>query len=133
MRSTPASATTRTTCSWCHNPAKTSSGWSVDSTAFVHAIHASAKRTVPYNWHAVSATEGFFDVTFPGILNDCQTCHLPGTFDFSATPGQALSSAPASYGRPGNLHRLDLLSPYVAVGPNYGNGFSLQRNHRRHD
>ena len=33
-----------TTCSWCHNPNKTSSGWAVDSTAFVHAIHASAKR-----------------------------------------------------------------------------------------
>ena len=59
---------------------------------FVHAIHASAKRQTPYNWHAVSPTEGFFDVTFPGILNDCQTCHLPGTFDFSATPSAALSS-----------------------------------------
>ena len=33
-----------TTCSWCHNPNKTSSGWSADSTSFVHAIHASAKR-----------------------------------------------------------------------------------------
>ncbi len=25
------------------------------------------------------------EITYPGILNDCQTCHLPGTFDFSAT------------------------------------------------
>ena len=95
-----------TTCSWCHNPAKTSSGWAVDSTAFVHAIHASAKRTVPYNWHAVSSTDGFFDVTFPGILNDCQTCHLPGTFDFSATPADGTQQPPASHGRYGNLQRL---------------------------
>jgi OmcA/MtrC family decaheme c-type cytochrome len=41
-----------TTCAWCHRPNQTSSGWSADSTSFVHAIHASAKRTVPYNWHA---------------------------------------------------------------------------------
>ena len=32
-----------TTCSWCHTPNRTSSGWSADSTAFVHAIHAAAK------------------------------------------------------------------------------------------
>ncbi len=74
-----------TTCSWCHTPNRTSSGWSADSTSFVHAIHASAKRQVPFNWHAVSATKGFFKTTYPGILNDCLTCHLPGTFDFSAT------------------------------------------------
>ncbi len=29
-----------TTCSWCHTPNRTSSGWSADSTSFVHAIHA---------------------------------------------------------------------------------------------
>jgi len=114
-----------TTCSWCHNPAKTSSGWAVDSTAFVHAIHASAKRTVPYNWHAVSATEGFFDVTYPGILNDCQTCHLPGTFDFSATPAQALSTRLLRTVGTGTYSASISLSPYVAVGPNYGSGFSF--------
>ena len=117
-----------TTCSWCHNPAKTSSGWAVDSTAFVHAIHASAKRTVPYNWHAVSSTEGFFNVTFPGILNDCQTCHLPGTFDFSATPAQALSSRlPRTVGT-GTYSASVSLSPYVTVGTNYGSGFSTDAN-----
>ena len=114
-----------TTCSWCHNPAKTSSGWAVDSTAFVHAIHASAKRTVPYNWHAVSPTEGFFDVTFPGILNDCQTCHLPGTFDFSATPTQALSTRLLRTVGTGTYTASFSNSPYVAVGPNYGSGFSF--------
>jgi OmcA/MtrC family decaheme c-type cytochrome len=114
-----------TTCSWCHNPAKTSSGWVVDSVGFVHAIHASAKRETPYTWHAVSATQGFFDVTYPGILNDCQTCHLPGTFDFSATPAQALSSRLLRTVGQGTYTASVSLSPYVTPGTDYGNTFSF--------
>jgi len=114
-----------TTCSWCHNPNKTSAGWSADSTAFVHAIHAAAKRTVPYNWHAASATDGFFNVTFPGILNDCQTCHLPGTFDFSVTPPAAIDKR--LYRTVGQgTYAADIdNSPYVTLGTNYGSGFSF--------
>ncbi|HTS82527.1 MAG TPA: OmcA/MtrC family decaheme c-type cytochrome [Myxococcaceae bacterium] len=74
-----------TTCSWCHTPNRTSSGWSADSTYFVHAIHASAKRANPFTWDANSTTDSFADVTYPGVLRDCQTCHLPGTYDFSAS------------------------------------------------
>ncbi len=114
-----------TTCSWCHNPNRTSSGWSADSTAFVHAIHGGAKRQVAYNWHATSATEGFFDVTYPGILNDCQTCHLPGTFDFSATPGAALGNRLLRTTATGTFAASVSLSPYVAAGTNYGSGFSV--------
>ena len=92
----------------------------------MHAIHGSAKRTVPYNWHASSATEGFFDVTYPGILNDCQTCHLPGTFDYSATPAAALPSRLLrTVGTSPPYSASVSLSPYVAVGPNYGSGFTI--------
>ncbi|MBI4290507.1 MAG: OmcA/MtrC family decaheme c-type cytochrome [Betaproteobacteria bacterium] len=82
-----------TTCSWCHNPNRTSRGWSADSTSFVHAIHAAAKRnaTMPFTWHAASPTDGFFTIGYPGILNNCETCHLPGTYDYSAT-GSAIPS-----------------------------------------
>jgi len=73
-----------TTCSWCHTPNKTSSGWSADSTYFVHAIHAGAKRQVPFTWHASSLTDSFADISYPGVLRDCQTCHVPGSYDFSA-------------------------------------------------
>lgn len=73
------------TCSWCHNPNRTSSGWAADSTAYIHAIHAAAKRTKPFTWHALSTTESFADIGFPGILKNCETCHLPGTYDFSAS------------------------------------------------
>jgi OmcA/MtrC family decaheme c-type cytochrome len=81
-----------TTCSWCHTPNKASSGWSADSTYFVHAIHAGAKREVPFHWDASSTTESFADIAYPGVLKDCQTCHLPGTYDFSASA--SASAAP---------------------------------------
>ena len=115
-----------TTCSWCHTPNRASSGWSADSTAFVHAIHAASKRTVKYNWHAVSATEGFWQIHYPGIVNDCETCHLPGTYDFSASASAAA--------QPNRQYRLtasgtitadDSTSPYVTPGLNYGSNFSF--------
>ena len=74
-----------TTCSWCHTPNRTSSAWSADSVSFVHAIHAANKRANAFTWHASTTTESFADVTYPGVLKDCETCHLPGTYDFSAT------------------------------------------------
>jgi OmcA/MtrC family decaheme c-type cytochrome len=73
------------TCSWCHRPNQTGSGWTSDSIAFVHAIHASARRTVPFTWDAVSKTDSFADVKYPGILRDCETCHVPGSYDFRAS------------------------------------------------
>jgi OmcA/MtrC family decaheme c-type cytochrome len=117
-----------TTCSWCHNPNKTGTGWSIDSTAFVHAIHAAAERTVPYTYQATSSTDGFFNVTFPGILSDCQTCHLPGTFDFSATPSAAISTRQLRTAAQGTLSASAALSPYVTAGTNYGSGFSTDAN-----
>jgi OmcA/MtrC family decaheme c-type cytochrome len=78
-----------TTCSWCHTPNKTSNGWSADSTYFVHAIHAADKRENPFTWDATSVTESFADIGYPGVLNFCQGCHLPGTYDFSASASQS--------------------------------------------
>lgn len=85
-------------CAMCHNPNRSSSGWSADSTAFVHATHAGTKttehpnrmRTVPYNWHKDAA----FDATiigFPGDktnLKNCLNCHAAGGYDFSAGASQ---------------------------------------------
>ena len=115
-----------TTCSWCHTPNRTSTGWSADSTNFVHSIHASAKRTVPYNWQAKSATEGFFEVTYPGVLNQCETCHLPGTYDFSAAASaNAVDGKQLRYVATGTLAAGFRLSPYVTTGVDYGLGFSF--------
>jgi len=118
-----------TTCAWCHNPNRTSSGWSADSTSFIHAIHASAKRTVPFNWHASSPTENFSKVQFPGVLRDCETCHLPGTFNFSAS-----ASASAIFNRQYRTVATGILSssgatfsysPYITLDFDYGAGFSF--------
>jgi OmcA/MtrC family decaheme c-type cytochrome len=119
-----------TSCSWCHNPNQNTNGWSGDSTAFVHAIHASAKRQNPFTWHAASPTEGFFDITYPGILNDCQTCHLPGTFDFSLATSAAAAGQVSGIDR--RLYRTVATgtpaadfknSPFITAGTAYGSGF----------
>ena len=115
-----------TTCSWCHTPNRASSGWSADAASFVHAIHASAKRTVPYNWHSVSADENFSHVGYPGILNQCETCHVAGSYDFSGTA--AAATADARLNRTvasGTLAASISNSPYITVGTNYGSGFSF--------
>ena len=118
-----------TTCSWCHTPNRTSSGWSADSTSFVHAIHAGAKRTVPYNWHAISPTENFSEVTYPGILSQCETCHLPGTYDFSATASAAAADnrqfRTVASGTLASTGTTFQYSPYITKDLLYGPGYSF--------
>ena len=115
-----------TTCSWCHTPNRNSSGWSADSTSYIHAIHGGAKRSVPFNWHASSATDGFFNVKYPGVLKQCETCHLPGTYDFSASASaSAMANRPYRTVATGTLSASISLSPYVTPGTNYGSGPSV--------
>lgn len=71
-------------CAMCHTPNQSSGGWSASFRVWVHGIHGASKRSVPFTWHAVSATDTFAGVTYPGILSNCEQCHLPGTYDFSA-------------------------------------------------
>jgi OmcA/MtrC family decaheme c-type cytochrome len=115
-----------TTCSWCHTPNRTSSGWSADSTSFVHAIHAANRRTVKYNWHAASADEGYWQIGYPGILNKCEQCHVAGTYDFSASGSEAATAnkqyrtvASGTSAFAASVSN----SPYVTVGTIYGAGF----------
>ena len=51
----------------------------MDSTAFVHAIHAGDKRNVDYNYHGIDYAE----IVYPGVLARCEQCHLPGSYDFT--------------------------------------------------
>jgi OmcA/MtrC family decaheme c-type cytochrome len=122
-----------TTCAWCHNPNRASSagGWSADSSYFVHAIHAGAKRTVPFTWHATAIGESFADVKFPGILRECETCHIRETYNFAAAASQ--SQLPNRLYRtdvtgdfnpaPGSLQEYQQ-APYFVAG-SYGSGFSF--------
>ncbi len=134
------------TCAFCHTQNRTSSGWTAGSESFIHAIHAAKKRNVPFNWHAVGATEdhpfstGFWGVEYPGRLNACETCHNPGMYDFSAswyTPAnmsrrliQTVATGTYDAVTPtadGGTPALAIsVSPYVIAdgGYNYGAGFS---------
>jgi OmcA/MtrC family decaheme c-type cytochrome len=137
------------TCSWCHTPNRPSQGWSVDSTYFVHAIHAGAKRNAKFTYDATSfdnATqtgEGFFNIAYPGVLARCTQCHVAGSYDFT----NAASANAAGIGTGGGDNEIDKrlfrtgaagtytgspgtlaffqLSPYITTGFNYGGNFSF--------
>jgi OmcA/MtrC family decaheme c-type cytochrome len=113
------------TCAFCHRPNQTSSGWSANGKDFIHAIHGAEKRSTQFTWHEESPAEGFWKTTYPGVLNKCEMCHLPGTYDFSAPatlaayPNMLASTAGQGTYPAGSVH-----APYVAEAQPYGVGFS---------
>jgi OmcA/MtrC family decaheme c-type cytochrome len=117
-----------TACAICHNNTRTSNGWIANSSTFVHGIHGASKRTVGYTWAGASATDNYSFIGYPGVLKDCNQCHLPNTVNFGAT-GTALqpnllwpTGASGTISTTSNTFRN---SPYVVAGTNYGNGFSF--------
>jgi OmcA/MtrC family decaheme c-type cytochrome len=112
------------TCSFCHKPNLTSNGWSANVKDFVHSIHGAEKRAVKFTWHEKSATQGYWQTTYPAVLNRCETCHLAGTYDFStAAMTTALPNMlPSTVGQ-GTYAASPALSPYVTAGTDYGAGF----------
>ena len=67
-------------CQFCHmNGEHTrSTPWSISSKTWVHGLHAAGMRNVPY-----TAQPAFPAIIYPGKLNDCEACHVPGSYDFS--------------------------------------------------
>lgn len=125
------------TCAWCHRPAQTSSGWSADSSYFVHAVHAADKRTVPFTWHAAEVGKSYADIGYPGILNKCEACHLPGTYDFSASASQSamanrlyVTVGVGKYNAGASALAKYTISPYVTADnvQNYGAGFVFNQS-----
>jgi OmcA/MtrC family decaheme c-type cytochrome len=115
-----------TSCNFCHKPNQTSSAWSANQKDFIHSIHGAEKRGVPFTWHEQSATKGYWQVTYPAVLNRCEMCHLPGTYDFSnnapsaALPNMLFSTVGQGTYAAGSVH-----SPYITEGTIYGSGFSF--------
>lgn len=80
-------------CAACHSPNYSTGhggpgdkggGWSVAEKNIVHSIHGSSKRTQAFNWLAsASNPSGYQKVTYPGVLNNCEQCHVTGSYDFS--------------------------------------------------
>jgi OmcA/MtrC family decaheme c-type cytochrome len=47
----------------------------------IHGIHSAAMRENPFVIYGFgSSVNDFSGVRFPGVLNNCRTCHKPGTF-----------------------------------------------------
>jgi OmcA/MtrC family decaheme c-type cytochrome len=131
-------------CILCHDANRTNNGWNVSSNAHVHAIHSAAKRQADngpnFTWTAKDATggttgaaaDGFFNIGYPGILRNCQSCHLPNTVNFGATANAAqatnlafrtvCSGATPMGGVAGAT--ATTMSPYVVAGTVCGTGFS---------
>lgn len=124
-----------TSCNFCHRPNQSSSAWSSNQKDFIHSIHGAEKRLVPFNWHAASATKGYYQVTYPAVLNRCEMCHLPGTYDFSlASTTAALPNMLYSTVGQGRYNGNPATNPtgYFGISPyvtrdntvDYGYGFS---------
>ena len=77
-------------CAVCHTPnqgGSTTRPWSASFRVWVHGIHAANEgiRSAPFTWHGADEEENFFtEMNFPGIINNCENCHISGTYDFSA-------------------------------------------------
>jgi OmcA/MtrC family decaheme c-type cytochrome len=122
-----------TTCSWCHTPNRNSSGWTADTPNMAHAIHGAGKRTQVYTWHsAVTAGDSFGHIVYPGVLARCEQCHLPGTYDFSASGSAAAAGLTDGVDKrqfryiSGTIGLTDISkSPYVTAGAVLGLPFSV--------
>jgi len=72
-------------CEFCHmNGEVTRNGWSISAKTWVHGLHAAGMRNVPY-----TAQPPFASIIYPGKLNDCEACHVPGSYDFSNSANAA--------------------------------------------
>jgi OmcA/MtrC family decaheme c-type cytochrome len=66
-------------CSTCHNPGlalgtTAATGEPFDFKLFIHALHANNYNSSNYGGASQES------VTYPGYLNNCEGCHLPGTY-----------------------------------------------------
>jgi OmcA/MtrC family decaheme c-type cytochrome len=111
-------------CSVCHNPTFVSRGWAYGSSTFIHSVHASAKRTVPYTW----GNYGYETLGYPGDVGNCDSCHLPNTVNYGAT-GNAVQPKLlwTTVGTGATSAANSSTSPYIAqtAGTNYGLGYAF--------
>jgi OmcA/MtrC family decaheme c-type cytochrome len=145
-----------TACQFCHTPNKADSatGQQVNTSTWLHGIHGATKRTVPY----VGASTDFSSVLYPGLLKDCNQCHLPNTVNFGngsagqggglvgnntlqnsllwttttiGTPsatGSAASFAVTNSQLNKTTNTTITRSPLVTIGTNYGSAYSASTN-----
>ena len=139
------------TCTFCHNVNRTNSGWPVNINYDVHAIHngASGQRVNKFSWEATAGAK-FWEVGYPGLLKNCEGCHIAGMYDFSNTayvgtatvpsvvPNLLMTTAasgtisatgfPIITGLETVTSTSSVISPFVTAGTNYGVVFSFNAN-----
>src|SRR5512133_3343309 len=76
------------TCTFCHNANRVNNGWGVNIKDAVHALHSADKRANKYSWEA-AAGDKYWEITYPAILNNCEACHVPGSYNFSNSANAA--------------------------------------------
>jgi OmcA/MtrC family decaheme c-type cytochrome len=96
-------------CVICHNPRNTDIGrrprngddtvnvaatvdglkeQSIDFKRMIHGIHSAAKREKPFVVYGFGGSvNDFSTVRFPGVLDNCRTCHKPDTFTLPLASG----------------------------------------------
>lgn len=61
----------------------------------MHGIHAAGERAFDFDF-VRNRLDGLYynwsEVTYPGILSDCETCHLPGTYGMKIPVGALVST-----------------------------------------
>ncbi len=68
-------------------------GWALGAKNMIHAIHGASKREQPFNYEATAKNlKGFGTINYPGILNNCEQCHVPGSYDFGNTTNAVAST-----------------------------------------
>lgn len=136
-------------CLGCHTPNKTDKGgYAINAKEWIHSIHSgglasstallgspATPRVNAYTAHS-SGTTGtpFWSIQYPALLNDCEQCHEPGSYNFalSANLAQvpnmlwdtvvATSTSPlvsASYNpcpTPGTVPTPNTTLPYLSAG-----------------
>jgi len=123
-------------CAMCHTPNNATGhvgaannfggGWSVAVKNLVHGIHGSSKREQPFTYEATADNpNGFGNVTYPSVLNNCEQCHVAGSYDFSASANAAAlpnllwtTDARGDMSNPTNAASIGL-SPWVTAQTNY--------------
>ena len=117
-------------CAICHNANNATGhtgaannfggGWNVGIKNLVHSVHGSAKRAQAFTYEATVANpDGFKEVTYPGVLSNCEQCHVAGSYDFATAANAAAvpnllwtTEAKADMSNPTNAPSIGL-SPWV--------------------
>jgi hypothetical protein len=109
------------TCVWCHNTDRVNSGWGVNIKDAVHSIHGAGKRMNKYSWE-YTAGDAYWKTTYPSPLNNCEICHVVGSYDFANALVGSTNGLPAVL--PNLLWTTTATSQTVNGGVGNGVGFT---------